>query len=236
MNNFLRRAFSLGRTCFLNTRRKRRDNRDQEGGQHGEGYLSCLPQSQLGLCRQMCQFLTAVNMSIPLLKITSLLWVRVHTSQACYCGQFSIGIDSWCTQLQCIWSREHISLPISSLRHCHIEHLCNGKIKRNLVENRWERIDCMFRQCLGLQWVGLWGMKCRKSGWNCISSSSCWQNSVRLLAYWDPSILPFLVWLGDCCKFGVSVHGIWRGWWHFLCKMDEQFLGPQLDWWEWEGG
>lgn len=37
-------------------------------------------------------------------------------------------------------------------------------------------------------------------------------------------------------KFGTSVHGIWRGWWYFLCKMDEQLLGPQLDRWEWERG
>lgn len=200
------------------------------------GHLSSLPQSPLGLCKQLRQLLTTVNMSILLLKITSLLWVHVHTSQASNCGQFSIGIDSWCTQQQHIGSSQHISLSTSCLRQCHIWHRCNGKVKRNCVEKRWERIDFMFRQCLGLHWDRFWGTESRKSGWNCVSSSSCWQNRVRLLAWWWHLTLLFLDWLGDPPKFGASVHGIWRGWWYFLCKMDEQLLGPQLDRWEWERG
>lgn len=100
------------------------------------GHLSSLPQSQLGLRKQLCQFLTTVNTSIPLLDITSLLWVHVRTSQACNCGQFSIGIDSRCTQQQRAGSNQHISLPTSPLRQCHIGHRCNGKVKRNLVEMR----------------------------------------------------------------------------------------------------
>lgn len=98
------------------------------------GHLSSLPQSQLG--KQLCQLLTTINMSILLLKITSLLWVRIRTSQACNCGQFSIGIDSWCTQQQHTGSSQHISLPTSPLRQCHIGHGCNGKVKRSLVEKR----------------------------------------------------------------------------------------------------
>lgn len=90
--------FYLDGPHFLNTEGGVETTEVRKKGSMGRGdHSSSLPQSQLGLCKQLCQFLTTINMSIRLLKITSLLWVHVHTSQACYCGQFSIGIDSWCT-------------------------------------------------------------------------------------------------------------------------------------------
>jgi len=129
--------FYLDRPHFLNTEgRAKTTEVGREGGMGRAGHLSSLPQSQLGLCKQLCQFLTTVNTSILLPKITSLRWICVHTSQARNLGRFSIGIDSWCTQQRHTGSSQPISLPTSSLQRCHIGHCRNGKVKRNIAEKR----------------------------------------------------------------------------------------------------
>lgn len=54
----------------------------------------------------------------------------------------------------------------------------------------------MFRQPPGLQWDRFWGGSAERVV-ETASASSCWQNSVKLLAWWWNSTLFWLVWLGD---------------------------------------
>lgn len=108
--------------------RKSRYSKSQEGGQGGEsGPVVFSPTEPVRPLQ------AAVLFSIHHQYVNSVS--KNHKcalgSQACNYGQFSIGIDSWCTQQQHTVSTQHVSLPTSPLRQCHIGHHCNGKVKKN---------------------------------------------------------------------------------------------------------